>query len=323
LDSNIKRPVALESMAYAERFGRSFAAIGPTESLDVAKSEAEKKDNFMTTAPEDPAERLAALKKKIKDQQALQDRIEERKKAKDKEMAEAWKAHQLEVKEERKAERERLAESIQKASSPREPRSERRTSETEDVSPEDVTLESAFTPIPPKYREKIRVPDPPSDLKQWRIHKHDRPLKPRLPAEATPSRKKKNANQSSAKSQQLREKSIVQQLPQLFPGLRRTNEGQQILEAGVPAVMPEQSLMPRKALLRKAQVKLLNNLSDQVSFYRGHMRRNFNRILEATELEFGDVAGRRQQAAWNLAKPLSITEIKQTKRQMRDRAADQ
>eukprot|EP00746_Dinoflagellata_sp_MGD_P064762 gnl/MRDRNA2_/MRDRNA2_27012_c0_seq1.p1 gnl/MRDRNA2_/MRDRNA2_27012_c0~~gnl/MRDRNA2_/MRDRNA2_27012_c0_seq1.p1 ORF type:complete len:314 (-),score=84.23 gnl/MRDRNA2_/MRDRNA2_27012_c0_seq1:105-1046(-) len=311
-------------MAYAERFGRSFAAIGPAESLDVAKSEAEK-DNFMAKASEDPAERLAALKKKIKDQQAIQDRIEERKKAKEKEMAESWKAHQLEVKEERKAERQRLQESIQKACSPREPRSERRTSETEgkaDVSPDDIAVDTVITPIPPKYRDKIRVPDPPTELKQWKIHKNDRPLKPRLPAEATPSIKKKNANQSSAKSQQLREKSIVQQLPQLFPGLRRTNDGQQILEAGAPAVMPEQSLMPRKALLRKAQVKLLNNLSDQVSFYRGHMRRNFNRILEATELEFSDVAGRRQQAAWNLAKPLSITEIKQTKRQMRDRAAE-
>lgn len=300
-------------MAYTERFGRSFTAIGPAESLDVAKSETEAK------APEDPAERLAALKKKIKDQQHLQERIEERRKAKDKEMAEAWKTHQLEMKEERKADRDRLADSIQKSYSPREPRSERRVSETEgklEVSAEDVAIETHITPIPPKYRDKIRVPDPPSDLKQWKIHKGG-PCKPRLPAEATPGRKKKDANQSSAKSQQSREKSIVQQLPQLFPGLRRTGEGQQILEAGASAVMPEQSLMPRKALLRKAQVKLLNNLSDQVSFYRGHMRKNFNRILEAAELEVGDVAGRRQQAAWNLAKPLSITEIKQTKRQMR------
>lgn len=294
-----------------------MAAYGRAETLDVAKSEVQK-DNSMAIVSEDPAEKLAALKRKIKDQQAIQQRIEERKKAKDKEMAEAWKAHRDEV----KAEQKRLADSIQKACSPREPRSERHPSETEgnaDVSAEDVLIETPFTPVPPQYRDKIRVPDPPADLKQWKIHGKEGapPLKPRLPAEATPGRKKKNANQSSAKSQVGREKSIVQQLPQLFPGLRRTNEGQQILEAGQPAVVPEESLMPKKALLRKAQVKLLNNLSDQVSFYRGHMRRNFNRILEATELEFGDVAGRRQQAAWNLAKPLSITEIKQTKRQMR------
>jgi len=313
-------------MAYGH-VGRSFAAIGPSESLDVAKPETGK-DSINLTNSDDPDVKLAALKKKIKDQQAVQDRIEERRKAKDKEMAEAWRTHHQEEKEQRTTERQRRLENINKPSSPREPRSDRRASDggegKAEASTEDVAIDVQITPIPAKYQNIIRVPDPPTDVKQWKIHGKypDRPLKPRLPAEATPSRKKKNANQSATKSQQVREKSIVQQLPQLFPGLRRTNDGQQILNSGISGVTPEESLMPRKALLRKAQVKLLNNLSDQVSFYRGHMRRNFNRILEATELEFGDVAGKRQQAAWNLAKPLSITEIKVAQRQMRDVSSD-
>ena len=48
----------------------------------------------------------------------------------------------------------------------------------------------------------------------------------------------------------------------------------------------------------------------QVQFYRDHMKRNFQRVLAATELEFSDVAGRRQQAAWNLAKPPTVSFLK-------------
>jgi len=67
--------------------------------------------------------------------------------------------------------------------------------------------------------------------------------------------------------------------------------------------------MPRKDGLRKFQQALLKKT--EVVFYKKHMRKHFRKILEATELTFNDNATRRQQAAWNLAKPLSIAEIKQ------------
>lgn len=72
---------------------------------------------------------------------------------------------------------------------------------------------------------------------------------------------------------------------------------------------PERSLMPRKDTLRKFQQQLLKKTD--VSFYKNHMKRHFRRIVEATEVTFSDYNTRRQQANWNLAKPLSVAEIKQ------------
>merc|ERR1711939_946358 len=65
---------------------------------------------------------------------------------------------------------------------------------------------------------------------------------------------------------------------------------------------PERSLMPRKDALRKFQQALIKNTD--VAFYKVHLKRQFRRILEATELTFNDTATRREQASWNLAKPL-------------------
>lgn len=72
---------------------------------------------------------------------------------------------------------------------------------------------------------------------------------------------------------------------------------------------PERSLMPRKDGLRKIQQALIKKTD--VSFYKSHMKKHFRKILEATEVTFSDYSSRRQQATWNLAKPLSVTEIKQ------------
>lgn len=72
---------------------------------------------------------------------------------------------------------------------------------------------------------------------------------------------------------------------------------------------PERSLMPRKDALRKFQQQLLKNTD--VSFYKSHLKKHLRRILEATELTFTDHEGRREQANWNLAKPLTMAELKQ------------
>lgn len=71
----------------------------------------------------------------------------------------------------------------------------------------------------------------------------------------------------------------------------------------------ERSLMPRKDTLRKFQQELLKRTD--VSFYKVHMRKHLRRILDAVELTVGDTNGRREQAGWNLAKPLSMAELKQ------------
>lgn len=72
---------------------------------------------------------------------------------------------------------------------------------------------------------------------------------------------------------------------------------------------PERSLMPRKNELRKVQQELLK--STDVSIYKVHLKKHLQRILDAVELQVNDKNGRRDQVGWNLAKPLTMAEIKQ------------
>lgn len=69
---------------------------------------------------------------------------------------------------------------------------------------------------------------------------------------------------------------------------------------------PNESLMPRKELLRKKQQALLKKTD--VAFYRQHMRRHFDKILEAVELTFDSSTRQRQRVMVNLAKPVTDTE---------------
>jgi len=71
--------------------------------------------------------------------------------------------------------------------------------------------------------------------------------------------------------------------------------------------VPARSLMPRKELLRRKQQALLKKTD--VVFYRGHMRKQFQRILEAVELTYSDTDGKRRQSKWNLAKPPTLSEM--------------
>lgn len=71
---------------------------------------------------------------------------------------------------------------------------------------------------------------------------------------------------------------------------------------------PERSVMPRKDTLRKFQQEILKKTD--VSFYKNHMKKQLRRILEATELTYSDTSARREQASWNLAKPLTVGELK-------------
>jgi len=71
---------------------------------------------------------------------------------------------------------------------------------------------------------------------------------------------------------------------------------------------PERPLMPRKENLRRKQQALMKETN--VVFYRRNMKEQFDKILMAAEVGFNDTVARREQASWNLAKPMSISEIK-------------
>lgn len=321
-----------------------------------------------TAREEEKEAKMAALRKKIRDFQKRQLKLEERKKERNMEMARAYAQKMAEDKmlreeeratmklemklakerREKQREAEREKERIDRDSG--EKKAQHRQSGNANQGAQDSGEDSAgeggghgwaltsidddggrsVSPLPSKYRDKIRIPVPSEEqCVTWKIHQPEElggsPRRPRLPPEACPGRRSKKAlQQRLGQKAQKGEKSVVHQLPNMFKGLRSTVEGQAILAQGDPANAaagggsrnlpgrdPEEALMPKKTLLRRAQMKLMNQLSEQVSFYRDHMKRNFQRILAATELEFGDVQGRRQQAAWNLAKPLTISEIKQ------------
>merc|ERR1719160_786400 len=309
---------------------------------------------------EEKEARMAALRLKIREFQKRQIKLEEWKKERELEMARAWREKVEEDKIMKEQERQlRLEQMRQEQSWARKQRQqEHRESQRAALAAESgeeggdelgqggahgwalTSVDDSgdgrggiLSPLPAKYRDKLRIPIPNEEqCRTWKIHNEELPRRPRLPPEACPGgRSRKKAQQARGgllgqKGAQKGEKSVVHQLPNMFKGLRGTQEGQAILAAGTQGdpnqqqaanrraggrADPDESLMPRKSLLRRAQIKLMHQLSDQVQFYRDHMKRNFQRVLAATELEFSDVAGRRQQAAWNLAKPLTISEIKQ------------
>mmetsp|Transcript_9878 Transcript_9878/g.27632 ORF Transcript_9878/g.27632 Transcript_9878/m.27632 type:complete len:278 (-) Transcript_9878:143-976(-) len=70
---------------------------------------------------------------------------------------------------------------------------------------------------------------------------------------------------------------------------------------------PHRSLMPRKETLRRKQQTLLKKTD--VVFYRHHMRRHFQRILEAVESTFNDTT-KKKKVNMNLSKPLTVTELR-------------
>lgn len=78
-------------------------------------------------------------------------------------------------------------------------------------------------------------------------------------------------------------------------------------DGGGPVLGPHRSLMPKKDRLRKKQQELMKKTD--VVFYRHHMRRHFQRILEAVELTFSDTS-RKKKANMNLSKPLTAAELR-------------
>jgi len=83
-------------------------------------------------------------------------------------------------------------------------------------------------------------------------------------------------------------------LPDAFYGLAGSAEGRLIKERGKKASKtadqcdPRESLMPHKMLVRKAQVQLMNKLSNQLSHYRHQIKAHFKKIIEAVEVQYTD-----------------------------------
>jgi len=247
----------------------------------------------------DKEQRMAALRKRINEEQKKQVRREERRKQRLQEEAEEWrkKAEELKMqaREERKENLAKLSAAAAKAT--------KKSSKVHDISsiePSGTVGESVgdegdesmffltgigdsdMPVIPPEYRDRIRIPPMPK-FARFKVKSDKLPRRPPIP--------------------HFKKKKEQTKLPKLV------DDDGKPLSSVIPN--PEEPTMPVKEGLRKAQARMLKQLSGSVSFYRAHMRKHFQRILEVSELQFGDAATRRKQAAWNLAKPLSITEIKQ------------
>jgi len=246
----------------------------------------------------DKEQRMAALKKKIVEEQKKQVRREERRKQKLQEEAEEWCKKHEELKAKEKEERKEHIARLAAANARTKTRSRVQDSSAIEASAtlgesinegDDSSFfltgigDSDMPVIPPEYKDRIRIPPMP----KFARFKSNRDTKPRRAAVPLFRKKPQDGDK----------------LPKLVDAQGK------LMSAVLPN--PDEPTMPVKEGLRKAQAKMMKQLSGSVSFYRAHMRKQFKRVLEVTELQFGDVAARRKQAAWNLAKPLSITEIKQ------------
>lgn len=274
------------------------ADAGTNGPVNAAASKAPHPSLMLASA--DKEQRMAALRKKILEEQKKQQRRDERRRQRLQEEAEEWqkKANGLkeQAKEERKLNLQKLAAA--KAKSLERSLTRSNVPESSCVEPPGMIGESTIEGdegsffltgvgdnimpvIPPEYKDRIRLPPMPK-FSRFKLKKDGMPRRPPIP--------------------HFKKKDGVVKLPKVEDGK-------------LCSVMPnpEETTMPVKESLRKAQARMLKQLSGSVSFYRAHMRKQFQRILEATELQYGDAQGRRKQAAWNLAKPLSITEIKQMK----------
>lgn len=261
------------------------------------------KTSELLNGVQDKEQRMAALRKHILEEQKKQQRRDERRRQRLQEEAEEWHRKHQEQQEKAKEEREKTLQklaiaktkSMQKLSKVHDSTTiEPSTTLGESTMEGDETSffltgvgDSEMPIIPPEYKDRIRLPPMPKFAK-FKVKNSGLPRKA-----AIPHFKRKDGG---------KKKDGSVKLPRLTD-----DDGK--LSSVIPN--PEEPTMPVKENLRKAQAKMLKQLSGSVSFYRAHMRKHFQRILEVSELQFGDTTTRRKQAAWNLAKPLSITEIKQ------------
>jgi hypothetical protein len=247
-------------------------------------------------------EKLQALKRKLKDQQDRQKKTYERKMQKELQMADEWHKHRDEMQAEKAKERkermhalEECQRRVTEAKAHREQQAEaaqaQAAAEAKLLEAQEMSVFLTGVASGEVRRSSFEVAEDkpvvaaalsaPSEEK-----KEKKSRKPGLPVEAMPSRKKKEHESVGVEKKD--KSSVIQQLPQLFPGLRRTAEGKQILENAEPTQsFTEKQPVTKEHLLRNAQIKLMDQLAAQVSEYRKSMKSKMFSPVSPT-LEFGD-----------------------------------
>lgn len=216
-------------------------------------------------------EKFQAMRRKLKEQEQRLKKADERRRQRDLSMAEAWQKHAEESRAQQALERKErlrgLQESQKRAAEAKAQRQAAKEAKAEEDEKEamamfltGVTLETTTA--------KTTLEDQEGG-KSSEAKKEKTPRKAGLPTEARRTTKEK---QESGVVDKQKDKSIIQQLPQLFPGLRRTTEGKQILENAQPTQSVEKRPITKEHLLRKNQIKLMDHLGAQVSEFRKLMR---------------------------------------------------
>lgn len=262
------------------------------------------------------AERLALLKKENMECRRKREKEEERRKKHQHEMAEAWKQHLQEDANRKREERKVRLAKLQAQTDERLARQAQKKEETL------VYDDPEYHMLLEKYGDRVRVPGTLARLalddkrhNESMESSRSLPRKPRVPKSMTrtgePDRisavpKPGSLGQTAAKPSN---DGTYGTLPPLSAGSGKGVVDTLASDSTEELSEPERSLMPRKDRLRKMQQAMLRRTN--VSFYKTHLKRHLRRILEVTEVTFSDNNARREQATWNLAKPLSIAEIKQ------------
>lgn len=246
-------------------------------------------------------EKVQALKKKLRDQQDRQKKVYERKKQKELQMAEEWQKHRDEMLAEKAQERrdrlQALEESQKRATEAKAQREQEQEAAQAQAAAEAKLLEAQEMSVfltgvasgevaidEDKSKPAVAAAlSPPSEEK-----KEKKPRKPGLPVEAMAATRKKKEHESVGVEKKDKS-SVIQQLPQLFPGLRRTAEGKQILENAEPTTsFSEKQPVTKEHLLRNAQIKLMDQLAAQVSEYRKSMKsKMFNPVSPTLDFSEG------------------------------------
>lgn len=270
-----------------EQFQATHASAGSnTGMINMGHLTSDLQKVFEGLGPKDGSQRqekLQTLRRKLRDQTERQKKIEERRKARDREMAEEWQKHMTLVKEEKVQERHmRLAALREKQQRMEDAKAERQAEiEAEEARKEDERREAELQAEEEALRcfltgmgtVKIADTEPQEEKAPEPVKKSPskQKAKARLPSEAMGSRKKKIDDTGGVK---ISDKStLIQQLPQLFPGLKRNAEGQQILanaeNTAKEFAAPSSTQGP---LLRSAQIGVMTSLASQVSEYRKSIR---------------------------------------------------
>lgn len=239
-------------------------------------------------------ERMRALQQKMQENQRRHRRNEERRKQRDQDLVESWKKHAAEERERKDGERNKRLEELQEferrveevkaqKKAAAEAREEQRKKDEEEraeaLKEEERAAMSAFlTGVTTTGVVGAKMPPIPSSIGDAK----DETLKPEKASDKDKGTRKARVPTMNRKKKEegvtaTQEKSMVQQLPQLFPGLRRTAGGRKIAEEPADKEMPAWqkerfAAEKEQRVVRQAQLGLMKRIAAQVLDYRRSVR---------------------------------------------------